>query len=273
MAHESSKKANKITYLPPDIVPERIQEKPRSNGITMILDRCLGLRTTKDLIDMAGEYIDHIKLSFGTAALLKKDFLRDKIDLVVENDIDIYPGGTLMEIAIQTSNDVQYIKWVKNCGFTAIEISDGIYKVNRQKRDEAIKRSADCGLKVITEVGGKNPEIRISLKELCDKIGSDLDSGADKVIIEGRESGKNIGIYDNKGGIKEHKIKAIVEQIGAHLNDIIWEAPRQDQQISLIILFGSNINLGNVFPRDLLGLEALRRGLRYDTLHHFAPQL
>ena len=117
----------------PNIAPDRIKVKPRPYGITMMLDRCQGLKATEDLIHMAGEYLDQIKLSFGTAVMLSEAFLRDKIDLVVDNQIDIYPGGTLMEIAFQQRNDTQYIDWVKNCGFTTIEISDGIYKVNRQK--------------------------------------------------------------------------------------------------------------------------------------------
>ncbi|MEA1881705.1 MAG: phosphosulfolactate synthase [Candidatus Marinimicrobia bacterium] len=273
MNQKSNAEVNTITYSHPDIVPNRINVKPRPYGITMMLDRCLGLKATEDLIHMAGEYLDQIKVSFGTAALLSEAFLRDKIDLVVDNQIDIYPGGTLMEIAFQQSNDAQYIKWVRNCGFTAIEISDGIYKVNRQKRDDAIKRSRDYGLKVMTEVGKKDPEIEIPISQLCDDINADLESGTDKVIIEGRESGRDIGIYDKNGIVQEDKVEAILEGVGHRKNDIMWEAPRPHQQASLIIRCGSNVNLGNVLPRDVLGLEALRRGLRYDTLPHFAPQL
>ena len=262
-----------MTYLMPNIAPDRIKVKPRPYGITMMLDRCQGLKATEDLIHMAGEYLDQIKLSFGTAVMLSEAFLRDKINLVVDNQIDIYPGGTLMEIAFQQRNDTQYIDWVKNCGFTTIEISDGIYKVNRQKRDDSIKRSRGYGLKVMTEVGKKNPEIEIPISQLCDDINADLESGADKVIIEGRESGINIGIYDKNGIILEDKVEAILDGVGHRQNDIIWEAPRQHQQASLIIRCGSNVNLGNILPRDVLGLEALRRGLRYETLSHFAPEL
>ena len=262
-----------MTYLMPDLVPDRIKVKPRHYGITMILDRCQGLKATEDLIRMAGEYLDQIKLSFGTATLLSESFLRDKINLVVDNQIDIYPGGTLMEIAFQQKNDTQYINWVKNCGFTTIEISDGIYEVNRQKRDDAIKKSKDLGLKVMTEVGKKDPEIEIPISRLCDDINADLESGTDKVVIEGRESGMNIGIYDKNGIIRDDKVEAILEEIGSHQNDIIWEAPLQHQQVSLIMRCGSNVNLGNIMPRDVLGLEALRQGLRYETLSHFGPEL
>ncbi len=262
-----------MTYWLQELAPDRIKEKPRSSGITMMLDRCLGLGGTEDLIHMAGEYLDQIKLSFGTAVLVSETFLRTKIDLAIDNGIDIYPGGTLMEIAYQQQNDIQYINWVKNLGFSMIEISDGIFNIDRKKRCDTIKRSKDAGLKVITEVGKKDSEVEISISQLCEDIILDLDHGAEKVIIEGRESGKNIGVYDKDGIVMDDKVEAILARVNHRKNDIIWEAPRQHQQTSFIIRCGSNVNLGNILPRDVLGLEALRRGLRYETLSHFAPEL
>ena len=165
-----------MTYLKPDIVPDRIKTKVRPYGITMILDRCQGLKATEDLISMTGDYLDQIKLSSGTATLVSENFLRNKIDLVVSNRIDIYPGGTLMEIAFQQKNESQYIKWVKELGFTTIEISDGIFKLSRKRRNDAINRSREYGLKVITEVGSKDPDVEIPVSRLCDEINSDLKS-------------------------------------------------------------------------------------------------
>ena len=63
-----------MTNLMPEIVPGRIKVKPRPYGITMMLDRCQGLNATKDLIHMAGEYLDQIKLSFVQLCWLVKPF-------------------------------------------------------------------------------------------------------------------------------------------------------------------------------------------------------
>ena len=261
-----------MTHLLQEIVPDRIKVKPRSSGITMMLDRCQGLMETEDLINMAGKYLDQIKLSFGTSILVSESFLRSKINLAIDNGIDIYPGGTLMEVAYQQQNDIEYINWVKNCGFSMIEISNGIYSISRKKRDDSIKRSKDIGLKVITEVGEKESEVDMPISQICEDIIIDLENGAEKVIIEGRESGKNIGVFNNEGNIMDKKVDAILEGINHRQNDIIWEAPHQHQQASFIRRFGSNVNLGNILPRDILGLEALRQGLRYETLVHFAPE-
>ena len=110
------------------------------------------------------------------------------------------------------------------------------------------------------------------ISQICEDIIIDLENGAEKVIIEGRESGKNIGVYNNEGNIMDKKVDAILEGIDHRQNDIIWEAPHQHQQASFIRRFGSNVNLGNILPRDILGLEALRQGLRYETLVHFASE-
>ena len=43
-------------------------------------------------------------------------------------------------------------------------------------------------------------------------------------------------------------------------------SPRKDQQAWFIRRLGSEAGLGNVVPAEVLGLEALRLGLRADTI-------
>ena len=59
-------------------------------------------------------------------------------------------------------------------------------------------------------------------------------------------------------------VDAIVRALG--LETVIFEAPQQSQQTWLLRHLGPNVNLGNVHGDDVIGLETLRRGLRYDTL-------
>ncbi len=259
--------------LLPDLTEARPIIRSRHQGLTMVLDRCQGLRATEDLLEMAGDYIDQIKLSFGTSVFLDETYLRRKIGMVRAHQIDIYPGGTLMEATLVEGVYPQYLKRARALEFTAIEISDGTITMSRQVRDEAIKRALDAGLKVITEVGKKDPSIYIPPSQLCDQIAGDLAVGADKVIIEARESGRGIGIFDGDGTIRQDEMIAIINCLGDSRGDIIWEAPGQKQQAALIVRCGPNVNLGNVKPRDILGLEALRCGLRFETFRHFASQL
>jgi phosphosulfolactate synthase len=257
--------------LLPDLADERPVVRPREKGLTMLLDRSQGLRQTEDLLELVGDYIDQIKLSFGTSVFLDEAVLRHKIDLIRSYGIDIFPGGTLMEATVVRGVYPQYVEWAKALGFTALEISDGTITLSRQTRDEAIKRALDAGFKVISEVGKKDASIYIPPSQLCDQIAGDLAVGADKVIIEARESGMGIGIYDQNGNVRHDEMDAIIRGLGDSRGDIIWEAPNPKQQATLIKRCGSCVNLGNVKPEDVLGLEALRTGLRFDTFRHTVP--
>ena len=118
---------------------------------------------------------------------------------------------------------------------------------------------------MLTELGKKAPEEALSPKTLWSQGQKDLANGAWKLIIEARESGKGIGIYDEKGEIAEDKLENYLKNCGDPYK-IIWEAPLKNQQVSLINRFGPEVNLGNIQPHELLALETLRTGLRSDTL-------
>src|SRR5690242_6478205 len=126
-----------------DLAPDREHAKPRRHGQTMILDRCQGLAATADLLEMVGEYVDHVKLSFGTSVLLSEAFIRRKNELVRAHNIDIYPGGTLAEVMLVQGAYPEYLRRAKALGFTAIEVSDGTISMSRQVRRAAIKCALD----------------------------------------------------------------------------------------------------------------------------------
>ncbi|MDD1774956.1 MAG: phosphosulfolactate synthase, partial [Methanobacterium sp.] len=159
-----------------------------------------------------------------------------------------------------------FLSEAENLGFQAIEISDGTIQINSSNREEIISRVKDNGFMVITEVGKKDPveDKKLTINDRIDLINSDLKAGADKVLIEGREGGKGIGIYDDNGKVKENEINIIIENTDK--DRIIWEAPQKEQQIYLILKLGANVNLGNIPPEEITALETLRQGLRGDTL-------
>ncbi|MCL6635209.1 MAG: phosphosulfolactate synthase [Peptococcaceae bacterium] len=240
-------------------------KKPREQGLTMLLDKGLGLGETKDLFNTAGDYIDFLKLGFGTSALYSQAQLEEKIHLAVSAGIDIYPGGTFLEIAVLQGKLKEYIKLAKSLGYTAIEVSDGTINISPEVRERAIAMAAETGLKVLTEVGKKNPDEKAPVDDYVRQIRQDLASGAYRVIVEGRESGRNTGFFDREGRFIAAEIEEIIAAAGAP-QLLIWEAPLKEQQQDLIIRFGPNVNLGNISPYEVLALEALRVGLRGDTL-------
>jgi len=239
--------------------------KPRHTGITMIMDKGLGLMQTRDILDLASDYIDFIKLGFGTSAFYTPELLERKLELVKSYGVEIYPGGTFMEVAVLQNKVDAYIARAKTLGFSYVEVSDGTISISDEMRAKLIQKSLAAGLHVITEVGKKDPTETVPKMKAFRQIETDLRNGAFKVILEGRESGVNIGIYDSRGQVREDEL----DQLLAGIEDpskIIWEAPLKNQQEELILKFGPNVNLGNIQPGDILSLEALRVGLRGDTL-------
>jgi phosphosulfolactate synthase len=239
--------------------------KPRTTGLTMVIDKGLGRNQVEDLIQCAGDYIDIIKLTFGTSAFYDKDLLRKKNELISSSGIEVMPGGTFLEVAVWQKTLSSYLKRAQELGFTAIEVSDGTIKMDKRTREEAIRQALDQGFKVITEVGKKDPREALPIKLIHQLIAADLANGAFKVIIEAREAGRGVGIFDREGRTKKDEIDRILSG-GADINDLIWEAPLKNQQQDLILRFGLNVNLGNIPPEEVLALEALRQGVRGDTL-------
>jgi len=255
-----------------DVIPHLVQDravKPRTVGLTMVIDRCQGLGDTNDLLELTGDYVDHLKLSFGTSVFMDEALLRRKIEIVRRRNVDVYPGGTLYEVAVFQRVCREYIARARELGFTAIEISDGTIELPQKVRADSIKRVRDAGLKVITEVGKKDPARQLSPGQTIEQVAIDLEMGADLVIVEARESGTGIGGYDAKGNVREDLLDPLVDGLQNHADSIIWETPLKRQQAYFIERFGPNVNLGNVKPRDVLGLETLRCGLRWETFRHF----
>jgi phosphosulfolactate synthase len=104
--------------------------------------------------------------------------------------------------------------------------------------------------------------------EWVEMMKSEMDAGSKKVIAEARESG-TIGIYNDDGSVNTPLIKEISNHV--KLENVIWEAPLKAQQAWFIKHFGSDVNLGNIAPNEIIPLETLRLGLRGDTFFQFLP--
>ena len=239
--------------------------KPRECGITMVIDKGLGLSAFKDLIETAGPYIDLIKFGFGTSPLYPPELLQKKIDLATRSQILVMPGGTFLEAAVLHDAVGDYFAAVKQLGFTAIEVSDGTIEMDRKTRSGLIQRGCSEGFTVFTEYGKKLTGATVDAAKLLETVLADIEDGARLVTVEARESGEGVGIFDENGKCRERDIETILNML-PDCKRILWEAPKKAQQVHLIRTLGAEVNLGNIFPEDAMSLETLRRGLRSDTM-------
>lgn len=245
-------------------------EKPRNEGITLIIDTGQGINATQDLLETASNYIDYCKMGWATWLIMPENLIKKKIKIYHEHNIQTLSGGSALEAAILTGKLEEFLEALKDLGFTAIEISTGIINISPQEKSKLIKNVKKMGFQtVITEVGKKSKEedARLEIFDRIQQINSDLNAGADYVTIEARESGMGIGPYDEEGKVKELFVEKIANQITT--KKIIWEAPLKSQQVWLITRFGPNINLGNIKPTEVIPVETLRLGLRGDTMVNF----
>lgn len=241
------------------VFPSRMG-KPRSKGITMMLDRLQGI--DREEFETLADYVDIVKIGWGLSTLLSEDRLASRIEFYHKHDIKVSTGGTLLEIALTKGRGSEMVKAARKVGFDVIEISEGITDIGERKQNLAAEIASN-GLEYVIEVGKKDPKNQLSLEETIAGIQKARALGSEYVIIEGRESGKSVGIYDENGGIKWNWVEAITNKFS--VDELMFEAPLEEQQAALIVRFGSNVNLGNIAFESIGALETQRQQLRGDT--------
>ena len=243
-------------------LPER-SAKPRQNGITMVMDKGLSLGEVENFISMNEPHTDIVKLGFGTSFVSPN--LIEKINLYHSANIPVYFGGTLFEAYIARNQFDDYLRLLDKTKITFAEVSDGSLDMHHDEKCEYIRTLAK-NFTVLSEVGSKDAEKIIPPYEWIEQMETELEAGAWKVIGEARESG-TVGIFRGTGEVRSGLVAEIIRKIPQ--DKIIWEAPQKAQQVWFIKLYGTNINLGNIAPNEVIPLETLRIGLRGDSFHFF----
>ncbi|GAB5524403.1 MAG: phosphosulfolactate synthase [Roseivirga sp.] len=243
-------------------VPERTQ-KPRDKGFTMAMDKGLSIREAEDFVSVSGEYVDIVKLGWATSYVTPN--LDEKLNVYREAGIPFYFGGTLFEAFIARNQFDDYRKVIDKYQMPFVEVSDGSIEMDHDKKCEYITTLAEQTT-VLSEVGSKDEEKIIPPYKWIELMQKELDAGAWKVIGEARESG-NVGLFRSSGEVRSGLVQEILTKIP--FEKIIWEAPQKAQQVYFIKLMGTNVNLGNIAPNEVIPLETIRLGLRGDTFSHF----
>jgi phosphosulfolactate synthase len=246
-------------------IPNRAA-KPRTQGLTMVMDKGLSLREVEDFLSISAEYVDVVKLGWGTSVVTP--LLSQKLALYRKHDIPVYFGGTLMEIFFVRGMMKEYRKVLETYEVKYVEVSSGSVDIEQDEKCRIIKDLAQ-DFTVLSEVGSKNTGKIIAPYQWVEMMNQELEAGSWKVIAEARESG-TVGMFRSDGEIRSDLIEEILHEIPG--DRILWEAPQKTQQVWFIELLGSDVNLGNIPPQEVIPLETLRLGLRGDTFFTFLDQ-
>ena len=237
--------------------------RPRTAGITMVMDKGLSIEEAKNFMSVSNEHVDIIKLGFGTAFVTPN--LKQKIEIYQSFNIPVYFGGTLFEAFLIRNQFDDFINTCKDFRIDYIEVSDGSITIPHAEKCGYIEKLTKVAT-VLSEVGSKDAAHIIPPYKWIELMKAELKAGSTYVIAEAREAG-NVGIYRGSGEVREGLVQEILTQISEE--QIIWEAPQKDQQLYFLELLGCNVNLGNIAPSEVIALEAMRIGLRSDSFHLF----
>jgi len=233
--------------------------KPRSRGITHVLDSGLTPDGTRAFLGQTGHLVDIVKVGWGIGYV--DPDLGTKVGICAEHGCPVSLGGTLLEVAAMQDRIGELHDWALGVGITHIEVSDGL-RALPASRKQALIRELAADFVVLAETGAKEGNYPPTPAEWGEEMARDLDAGAAWVIAEGRESG-TVGLYRADQGVREDLVSGILAWVPQ--DKVIFEAPCKSQQTWFVRQLGADVNLGNVAPASVLSLETLRLGLRADT--------
>src|ERR1700745_1145579 len=109
--------------------PPQRPGKPRSEGLTLVIDKGLNLREIEGMFDVGGEFVDIVKLGWGTSYVTNN--LEKKIALYRSFETPVVCGGTLFEVVYARDRMDEFKSWLVEHRFSHVEISDGSLDIPR----------------------------------------------------------------------------------------------------------------------------------------------
>lgn len=246
--------------------PERSTSKPRTNGRTMMMDWGMSIGEQEDLLDLIAPYVDIAKFVVGTARLYEEEYLRRKIKVYEDYQVEPFLGGQFLEFVFGTQGMegvAPYCEEAKRVGIGAIEVSDNVVPLSSENRREITRIAVECGLHVHGEVGSKHDVT--TAETLIEQANEFFEAGADVVLVEAAElvedgePNKPL-INDLAAGLDTSKV--FFELPGAWIKGTTTTEVIYLKKF-LIDQFGPDVNIANVLPGNVFETEALRSHLSF----------
>src|SRR5437773_1655034 len=100
--------------------------KPRTEGLTHVIDKGLNLRDIEGMFDTGGQFVDIVKLGWGTSYVTNN--LEKKIALYRSFETPVVCGGTLFEAVYGRGRLDEFKQWLRDQRFSHIEVSDLLFE-------------------------------------------------------------------------------------------------------------------------------------------------
>jgi phosphosulfolactate synthase len=187
-----------------------------------------------------------------------------KIDAANRLNIPTVTGGGTFEVACHFGKLPEFLDLIADLGITRFEAGEGFIPLKEKPKD-IMRMAEERNLEVQFEIGEKHtgaftPEV---IDELIDQAKEWLDIGAKQIVVEARESAKDVGLFSDTGTFYSYGADQLVSALG--FDSLIFEAPTKSSQFAMLDHFGKDVHLCNVRMEELLRVEIYRRGLHSDA--------
>jgi phosphosulfolactate synthase len=244
---------------------DRSMEKPRTTGMTMVVDGLdsgwLTIDAAEQLLELAGSYIDLIKVGWLTGRFVERNYLARKLALYRKHRVTSFTGGMLLEAAQLQGCVNSVIDEAAALGFDCMEISDSVAEVSTKTKRTLLDAVLKRGMRGIVEIGRKGSEGDLSPKETIPLIEEFRRAGAYKIILESEQiellfAGKHVDLDGLRQIVASVGVEPLIFEVpyGKFVSDVIGFA------WWFVQTFGVNVNLANIEPRHALAVETVRHG-------------
>ena len=220
--------------------------------------------TFESHLEQSSHLMSILKISMACWIVAKESATRRKIAAAKGYGVPTVTGGGPFEVAVAQGQLPAYLDLCADIGVTRIECGEGFTDMNLAPAD-VVKMAHDRGLQVQFELGKKHAGTFSEdvVGQLIEQGKRWLDAGALQLVVEGRESARGVGLFDDDGKFNPAFADRFANAFG--FKTVIFEAPNKPSQFALLDHFGREVHLCNVRLEELLRVEIYRRGLHSDA--------
>lgn len=220
--------------------------------------------TLESHLDQSAHLISILKISMACWMVANERATRKKIADAKAHQVPTVTGGGPFEVAVAQGQLSAYLDLCADIGVTRIESGEGFTEMTLKAAD-VVRMAGERGLDVQFELGKKHTGAftEDGVTQLIEQGRKWLDAGALQLVVEARESAKEVGLFDDAGNLNRGYADRFARAFG--LDTVMFEAPNKPSQFALLNHLGREVHLCNVRLEELLRVEIYRRGLHSDA--------
>jgi phosphosulfolactate synthase len=208
-----------------------------------------------------------LKVSMACWQIADETATRRKVQAARRLGVTTCTGGGPFEVAATFGMLPEFMDVCADIGVDRIEAGEGFTEQSLDPK-AIVRLASERGLDVQYEAGKKHGGTFTDdvVKGLLDEGQAWLDAGAKSIVIEGRESALNVGLFDGQGKVNAEFAERFVK--AWTFDRVVFEAPNKPSQFALLNHFGPMVQMSNVRLEEFLRVEIYRRGLHSDAFEH-----